>query len=151
MTYEELLIEADNNQLITKEKDLRSSKGRIKGNRIAIRHGMTEREKACVLAEELGHHYTTTGNILDQSKVENRKQELRARAIAYNKMMGLSGIIQSYQAGCHNRYEIADYLNITEEFFDEALEYYKNKHGLCTTVDNYMIYFEPLGVLELYK
>lgn len=67
MTYEELLIEADNNNLTVKEKPLPVSKGRLKGNRIAIRKDMTETEKTCVLAEELGHHYTATGNILDQS------------------------------------------------------------------------------------
>ena len=37
MTYEELLIEADENGLITKEKDLLANKGRIKGDRIAIK------------------------------------------------------------------------------------------------------------------
>ena len=30
------------------------------------------------------------------------------------------------------------------------MEYYKNKYGICTTIDNYVIYFEPsLGVFEL--
>ncbi len=54
-TEEELLIEADDHNLITKEKPLRAGKGRIKGNRIAIQKGLTEAEKKCVLAEELGH------------------------------------------------------------------------------------------------
>ncbi len=49
-TYEELLIEADNHNLITKEKPLRASKGRIKGNRIAISKDQTETEKKDVLA-----------------------------------------------------------------------------------------------------
>lgn len=45
---------------------------RIKGlycdGTIAISTDMkTDAEKACALAEELGHHYTTYGNILDQS------------------------------------------------------------------------------------
>lgn len=79
MDYTELLIEADKNNLITKEKPLRANKGRIKGNRIAIRKGMTETEKKCVLAEELGHHYTTSGNILKESTVSDRKQEQQAR------------------------------------------------------------------------
>lgn len=39
----------------------------------------TDKEKACVLAEELGHYHTSSGNILDQGDVFNRKQELRAR------------------------------------------------------------------------
>ena len=79
MDYTDLLIEADANHLITKEKPLRANKGRIKGNRIAIQKELSETEKKCVLAEELGHHYTSSGNILDQSNVENRKQELLAR------------------------------------------------------------------------
>ena len=68
LTYEELLVEAENNNLIVKEKPLPISKGRIKGNRVAIRKGMTELEKACVLAEELGHHYTAVGDIITKSK-----------------------------------------------------------------------------------
>ena len=44
-TYDDLLIEADNNNLITKEKPLRANKGRIKGNRIAIKKDLTETEK----------------------------------------------------------------------------------------------------------
>ncbi len=111
----------------------------------------TSAEKACVLAEELGHYYTTTGNILEQSDTMNRKQEYRARLVAYNKMIGLCGIIDAYKRGCRNRYEIADYLGVPEEFLLETLNAYKSKYGLCTTVDNYIVYFEPLGVLEICK
>lgn len=45
ITYEQLLIDADNNNIITKEKNLPISKGRIKGNRIALKKGLTETEK----------------------------------------------------------------------------------------------------------
>lgn len=148
LTYEELLLEADNNKLVTKEKNLPVSKGRIKGHRIAIDRKLTTTEKACVLAEELGHHYTTVGNILNQSSVENRKQELKARIIAYDKMIGLSGIIKAYNAGCRNRYEVSEYLDVTEEFLVDALSHYESKHGLCTTYGEYLIYFNPLGVLK---
>lgn len=152
MDYTELLIEADTNNLITKEKPLRANKGRIKGNRIAIRKGLTETEKKCVLAEELGHHYTTSGDILEESTVSDRKQEQQARTWAYNKLIGLMGIVDSYKAGCHNAHEMAEYLNVTEEFLTEALERYRNKYGPYTTIDNYVIFFEPnLGVLEIQK
>lgn len=107
-------------------------------------------EKACVLAEELGHHFTTVGDILDQSSVSNQKQELRARMWAYNKQIGLLGIIKSYEYGCQSRHEMADYLDVTEEFLSDALERYHQKYGMYTTVDNYIVYFEPcLGVVEL--
>mgnify|MGYP000946782204 CR=1 FL=1 len=151
MTHEELLIEADDIHLIVKEKPLPISKGRIKGNRIVLRQNMSETEKKCILAEELGHHYTTVGNIMDQTKVENRKQERRARIWAYNKMISLSDLVNSYKDGCRSRYEIAEHLEVTEEFLQECLDYFHEKYGLYTKQNNYLIYFEPLGVLELYK
>ena len=66
---------------------------------IAIREDMTIPEKTCALAEELGHHYTTYGNILNQSDTSNRKQELRARAWAYNKQIGLIGLVRAFEHG----------------------------------------------------
>ena len=149
-TYEELLIEADDHNLITKEKPLRAGKGRIKGNRIAIQKGLTEAEKKCVLAEELGHYHTAFGNILDQTSVSNRKQELRGRVMAYDRLVGLLGIIQAYQCRCRTLSEMAEYLEVTEEFLDDALSCYRKKYGIFTQVDHYLIIFEPsLMVMEL--
>lgn len=150
MTYDELLKEAQDNNLIVKEKPLPISKGRIKGNRIAIKHNMTEIEKACVLAEELGHHYTAVGNILDQSTVENRKQEMHGRLVAYNKMVGLRGLVDAYNHHCCNLEDTAEYLEVTPEFLQETIDCYRSKYGICTTVDNYAVIFEPnLAILKL--
>lgn len=149
-TYEDLLKEADYNNLITKEKELPISKGRIKGNRIAIRKGLTEKEKKCVMAEELGHYYTGIGNILDQSNISNRKQELHGRIYSYNRLIGLTGIIEAYKHNCQTISESAEYFDVTEEFFNEAISYYRRKYGPSTTVNNYTIFFEPyIAVLEL--
>lgn len=74
MTYDELLIEAGNAGLLVKEKPLKFYDGRIKGRKIAIRQNIpTLTEKACVLAEEMGHYCTNTMDILDQKQVINRK------------------------------------------------------------------------------
>lgn len=110
----------------------------------------TDTEKACILAEELGHHYTATGNILDQSTVENRKQELRGRIVAYNKLVGLRGIVDAYLHHCQSISESAEYLEVTEEFLIDSLNYYRNKYGVYTKLDNYVIFFQPnLVVMEL--
>lgn len=106
-------------------------------------------EKACILAEELGHHFTTVGNITDQKETENRKQERRARIWAYHKLLSLDDLIDSYKFGCRNKFEIAEHLNVTEDFLVDCLEYYKEKYGLYVRQDNYLIYFEPLGILEM--
>ena len=106
-------------------------------------------EKTCVLAEELGHHHTSVGNIIDMENVSNRKQERQARLWGYNKLIGLSGIINAFRAGCHNRHEIAEKLDVTEEYLQECIDCYRDKYGVCTEVDNYIIYFIPnLAVME---
>lgn len=150
LTYDDILVEADDNNLITKEKPLKAHKGLIDGRNIAIKRDMTETEKKCVMAEELGHYYTGTGNILDQSSVSNRKQELQGRIYAYNKLVGLMGILNAYKNHCSNISETAEYLGVTEEFMADALRYYRAKYGKGAYIDNYMIYFEPyLGVFEM--
>lgn len=109
----------------------------------------TEAERTCILAEELGHHYTSFGDILDQTEASSRKQELKARLWAYDKMIGLSGIIQGFHARCQNRYELAECLGVTEEFLQEALDCYRAKYGPCVEMDDYVIFFEPsLAVME---
>lgn len=143
MTYDDLLKEADEEGLTVKEKFLKGNNGRIKGNKIAIKKDIPIIEKSCVLAEELGHYYTSTGNILNLSDIKNRKQELQARAWAYNKQVGLIGIISAYEARCKNKSEMAEFLGVTEEFLEDALLYYKNKYGISVKIDNYEIYFEP--------
>lgn len=148
--YEVLQEEAYKEGLIVKEKPLQAHDGRIKGNRVAIRKDIqTDAEKACVLAEELGHHYTTTGNILDQSDVSNRKQELRARRRAHDQLIGLQGIIDAYEAGCRSRSEAAEFLGVTEEFLQEALDQYSMRYGSAVRLGKYAVYFYPvLGVFK---
>lgn len=150
MNYEVLLEEAHQEGLIVREKPLKYNNGRIKGKRIAIRKDIeTNTEKACVLAEELGHHHTSVGNILDVTDIRNRKQERQARLWGYNKLIGLTGIIRAFRAGCQSRHEMAELLDVTEEYLQECIDCYRDKYGVCTEVDNYIIYFIPrLAVME---
>lgn len=82
--YEELVEKARKEGLIVKEFPLKSSDGRIKGNRIAIRNDIPTIQKADALAEELGHHHTTVGNIIDQEDSNSRKQERQASITVIN-------------------------------------------------------------------
>ena len=144
MNYEALLDEAFQEGLIVKEKPLKYNNGRIKGKRIAIRKDIdTSTEKACILAEELGHHHTSVGDILNMSDSGNRKQERQARLWGYNKLIGLTGIIRAYEAGCQNCHEIAEFLDVTEEFLQDCIETYRDKYGLGTEIDGYYVMFIP--------
>ena len=149
--YEELQEEASGDGVDV--CDYPFSSDRIKGlycdGTIAINKGLTDTQKACVLAEELGHYYTSTGDILDQSDPAHRKQERHARLWGYNRAVGLSGIIQGYKAHCRSRYDLAKYLDVTEEFLDEALTCYRDKYGTSVELGGYLIVFDPsLAVLE---
>ncbi len=125
-------------------------KGLYSDNVIALSKSILSlKEKACILAEELGHYYLTDGDITNQAIVMNRKQEYKARLLAYNKRIGLIGIVKAYENGCTSLYEMAEYLNVTEDFLCEALACYKNKYGEYIEIDNYVIFFEPF--LTLFK
>ena len=150
MNYEALLDEAQQDGLIVKEKPLIYNNGRIKGKRIAIRKDIeTSMEKACVLAEELGHHHTSVGNIIDMENISNRKQERQARIWGYNKLIGLNGIIKAFEAGCQSVHEAAEFLEVTEEYLLEAIECYREKYGVYKEIGTYTIFFIPqLTVLK---
>ncbi len=147
MTYEELIIDSEIEDIY--ELDMKT-KGLYADGIIGISKCIdTTTEKACILAEEIGHYHTTHGDILDQTNLSNRKQELRARAWAHEKMIPLSAIVEAHKAKCHGQTELAEYFDVTEEFLLETIEYYKRKLGLFYRIDKtYIIAFEPFGVLE---
>ena len=143
MKYNALLNEANAEGISIKERPFKTYDGRIKGKDIYLRKDMNTAEKSCVLAEELGHYYTTVGDILDMNVSENRKQERQARLWGYNRVIGLFGLIRAYEHGCKDKYEIADYLDVTEEYLEDCIDCYRDKYGEYKTVDNYTIYFIP--------
>ena len=146
-TYEKLQDEAckDGIEVVDYPFESERIKGLYCDGTIAIRDNIaTTTEKACVLAEELGHHYTSVGNIIDMEYTGNRKQERQARLWGYNRSIGLFGLIRAYE------YEIAEYLDVTEEFLENCIACYRDKYGILTIVDNYIIYFIPhLTIAEL--
>lgn len=148
--YEELLQEAEDNNIEVLEFTFHgNNKGMYINCVIAIRSDIkTYTEKKCILTEELGHHYMTIGNITDLKSVCNRKQERQARKWSYEKLVPLRNLIKASYSGCTNLYELAEYLDVTEEFLKDTLQYYQNKYGLYAEVDNYCIYFNPLTVCK---
>lgn len=154
MTYEGLLLEAEKDGLEVYEYKFNTTrlKGLCVDNTITLNSSIeTDAERLCILAEEIGHYYTTVGDILNQNNVADRKQERLARSWAYEKLVPLSKLIKAYKAKVHSKYELAEFLGTTEIFIDEVLEYYKGKYGLCIEYGEYVIYFDPLNVLRKLK
>lgn len=153
MLYEKLLREAQHNDIEVYEQSMKPTiKGLYCDKIVWINRRIpTNVEKACVLAEELGHYHTSTGDILDQKSLSNRKQEKRARNWAYERLVPLSAFVQAHKEGIKSKYELAEFLDVTEEFLHSAIKHYQEKYGLSVQVGKYTICFEPLGVLELFE
>ncbi len=145
-TYEKLLQEAEDNNVNVYDFDLGGNglDGLYIDGNVAIDINVdTTAKKRCVLAEELGHHYTSVGDILDLSIVSNQKQERQARLYAYNALIGLDGLIMCYKKGCRTRHEMAIELDVTDDFLEDAINEYREKFGTCVSYNNYVIMFIP--------
>lgn len=108
----------------------------------------TEAEKHCVLAEEVGHYMTSKGNILNQKCLSSLKQEIKAREWAYENCISLDSLYGAFEKGAHNLFELASTLNVTEAFLHEAIMHFKSKYGMFFETDEYIVYFEPFGVMK---
>jgi len=150
MTYDQLIQAAEDDDIEVMEVSFKGGlKGLYSDNVISINSKIqTSIEKKCILIEELGHHYKTAGNIIDLKNVCNRKQELKARNWSYERLVPLKSLIKASYNGCTDLYELAEYLDVTEEFLKDTLNYYESKFGLFTEVGDYCIYFSPLTVCK---
>lgn len=120
--YEELMAEYEN-ELLIEERPIRNY-GLYADNIIWIKNGLNSNLKYCVLAEELGHYHTTSGDILDQTSLDNQKQELKARRWAYEKIIPIENIRFAINDGHIEIWDMAEYLNVDENFLKDALRYY---------------------------
>ena len=120
--YEKLTAEFED-EVIIEERPIKNI-GLYSGGIVWLRDDMTTASKYCILAEEIGHHFTTSGNILD-----NQRQELRARKWAYEKIIPLEAVLSAIADGFRETWEIADYLEVEENFLKDALKHY----GLLTS------------------
>ncbi len=150
MHYENLLIEAEEKGIKVKEKNMYANlKGIYKNNKILINSkATTSVEKRCILSEEIGHHETSYGNIIDDNEVVNRKQEVKACRWGYERTVKIENLIKAYEYGATNSFEIADYLNVTEKHLINSINNYKKRYGISTELENHFIYFEPYLKIE---
>lgn len=122
------------------------------GNIWINKHIETRAEKACVLAEENGHDYTSFGDILNQQdSVMNQKQELLARQWGYEYLIPLDSFILAHQAGVRTRYELAEFLGITEEYLMASIERYNQRYGLYVDMGDHILHLDPLDITYCFR
>ena len=109
----------------------------------------TQSQKLCVLTEELAHTEISISDITDPAHQPNRHEELLARRRSHDMLIGIPGLISAIEAGCQSRYEAAEFLGVTEEFLQAAVDQYKARHGIWVAINktDYLC-LEPLGVFR---
>ncbi|EGQ3873794.1 ImmA/IrrE family metallo-endopeptidase [Staphylococcus pseudintermedius] len=148
MRYEDLLIENENIDVIETSSLPYFQSGLYYEGTIYIKENMSDYKKHETLAEEIAHHKITYGNILDQSDMLNRKFELKARRLANESVITLQGLINAFNYGVQNIYDLALYFEVTKDFVLDTIQHYKQKYGLRTRYGNYIIEFEPLIIYK---
>lgn len=154
--YEELLTELNDDIIVCDNANLPNDfsgvySETIHGKVILLNKNLKRiSDKRCILAEEIGHCLKNHGIIQDQDLTVNRKQEKIARRWSYNKLIKPLDLIIAFEHGIRNKYELAEYLNVTESFLQDALKDFSEQHGPYYRLENYTICFEPLSILKMF-
>ncbi|EGQ4043540.1 TPA: ImmA/IrrE family metallo-endopeptidase [Staphylococcus pseudintermedius] len=148
MRYEDLLIENEYIDVIETSSLPYFQSGLYYDGTIYIREDMSDYKKHETLAEEIAHHKITYGDILDQSNMLNKKFEIKARRLANESVITLQGLINAFNYGVQNIFELALYFEVTKAFVLDTIQHYKQKYGLSVSYGGYIIKFEPLTIYK---
>ncbi|MFS0783599.1 ImmA/IrrE family metallo-endopeptidase [Bacillus sp. 1P06AnD] len=105
-------------------------RGMYSDHTILLDQDLTICEKKCILAEELGHHFMNHGDVLDKNSLNSIKQEILARRWGHHYIIPLTKI-QITKYSCENIFQLAEELDVTEDFLIEAIDHYQQKYGVA--------------------
>lgn len=149
MNEYEMLLDEVVNEIPVIETELKINtglKGSYRNKTIFLDKHLTPVEKRIVLSEEYSHHKTSIGNIIDYTKHDNRKQEWRARRDSVERLVTLDQLIDCANFGCHTKFECAEFLGVTEQFFEEVLAHYHTKYGVIHLYKNHIFIFDDYSI-----
>lgn len=123
---EKLMAEYDNDLTIEFSKDLpKGIPGYIMDTHIVINANLRFDKALAVLAEEIGHHETSAGDILNYDDYRSMRQETKARRWSYKKLIPYRQLIDFVtKKDVVHRYELAEEFGVPEEFIEETLRMY---------------------------
>lgn len=104
--------------------------------RIFLRSGGTISEKACWIAEELGHHHTGQNQVLKYRNADDWRAEARARRWAHMRLL-TPDAIRTVARNTDDIFEIAEALDVSVEFLRESIDDFQVK-GLWSPTWNFV-------------
>lgn len=82
------------------------------------------------MAEELGHHYRTSGTIIRQDTVSARKAEGYGRQWAYDTLLPASELVSALRSGDCTLWQLCDRFSLPVAFVRGALDYHARKQNI---------------------
>jgi Zn-dependent peptidase ImmA (M78 family) len=108
----------------------------------------------CVLAEELGHHFTTVGDCAAEyysysDRLIVNKKETLALKWATELLMPLNEIVQAVKDKITDFHEIASYLQVTEQFLLKRFEFISKRQPYIEVDKSQVIMLTKLPCIYL--
>ncbi|EAE1669503.1 toxin [Listeria monocytogenes] len=116
---------------------------------ILLERHMNSRNKKVILIEEYLHSKHTEGNILDETDINNKKQENFVRRKNYELLFSSECIIRAYNLGFTYYHDVADYFDLPETFIRDAIKHYEQLYGEMWEVGEYIIFLG--NYIEVFK
>ena len=123
--------------------------GALIDKNIVIDSDSSLNRKNRIIRHELEHFYTCPYNLLKSPKPLQDKMEHIAHRRTIAKLVPLNALICAYRDGLNTSWEIADSLEVDEEFFLYALDVYHSIYGCNYKYRGYLINFKPLNIKRL--
>lgn len=101
----------------------------------------TNAERIVTVSEEITHSEFGTGNIIKQQTITDHKQEAVARKIGCLRLVSVNDLIDCFEKGILEVWEVADELEVTEQCILDALDYIKQTKGLYFFCNDKLVYF----------
>ena len=110
----------------------------------------------CVLAEELGHHFTSIGDSSAEyysltDRINLNKTELAALKWAAEHLLPLNEIVDAIKEGIKNISHLSDLLGVTDEFLLERFKFIAKKQRYIKIASDSFISFANLPNIYLFK
>lgn len=103
------------------------------------------------LSEEIAHYESTVGEIYLEDTHEKKKMEKQARNKALEKVVTLDVLIECFEKGDRQYWEVAERLDVTPEFVHKALMNYKVKYGDFFDYKGYSFKFNKGDTLDILR
>ena len=116
---------------------------------VYLRPGQSYEQLTQTVSEEIGHYLTSVGDISDTDKLENRKQEQKARDVGATLIVSPQDLLDCYKAGMVTYWECADFLEVSMEVLERAVNVYSRSCNGKLKYKHYTFYFCANGTIDI--